>query len=94
MDISVKIIFHLFREERSWNRVDWLKGVNLMEKELIKISKRIFRTYKKIFVRDCVFDKEVASTEGDEFFEACEKGPPDPNTKVFLKFSNPKTKIT
>ena len=92
MDIAVKVRCHLLREEKSWSGVDWLKGANLIEKEPIKIKERIFRAYKKIFGRDCVEDIPAAATEGDEFFEACEKEPPGTETKDLLEKFQPEDK--
>ena len=92
MDIAVKIRCHLLREEESWSGVDWLKGANLIEKEPIKIKERIFRAYKKIFGRDCILDIAAAATEGDDFFEACEKEPPGTDTKGLLEKFLPEDK--
>ena len=92
MDIAVKVRSHLLREEKSWSGAEWLKGANLIEKEPIKIKERIFRAYRKIFGRDCVLDIAAAATEGDDFFEACEKEPPGTDTKGLLEKFQPEDK--
>ena len=69
-----------------------MKGASLIEKEPIKIKQRIFRAYKKIFCQDCIKDISAATTERDEFFEACEKEPPDIDTKGLLEKFQPEDK--
>lgn len=76
MEIAVKIRNYLFREEESWSGVDWLKGASLIEKEPLKVKQMVFNAYKDLYDRDCVEVIAAAATEGDEFFEYCEKEPP------------------
>lgn len=69
-----------------------MKGANLIDKEPIKIKERIFGAYRKIFSNNCVQDIAAASTEGDKFFEACEKEPPDTDTKGLIEKFQPEDK--